>query len=71
MRLFRVLSEFPIFSKTQSLLKEKQLDQISLYLTRNSALNSSVVIRRIFCFSLVLAIVAITGFSTYNFNINS
>ncbi len=40
-------------------------------LTRKSALYSSVVVRRIFCFPLVLAIEARTGFSTYNFNANS
>ena len=34
-------------------------------------LYSSVIIRRIFCFPLVLAIEARTGFSTYSFNINS
>ena len=54
-----------------SLLKEKQLDQISLYLTRKSVLYSSVVIRRIFCFSLVLVIEAITSFSIYSLDINS
>ena len=45
--------------------------QISLYLTRKSALYSSVIVRRIFCFPLVLAIEARTGFSTYSFNVNS
>ena len=40
-------------------------------LTRKSALYSSVVVRRIFCFPLVLAIEARTGFSTCNFNANS
>ncbi len=34
-------------------------------------LYSSIVIRRIFCFPLVLAIKARTGFSIYNFNVNS
>ena len=34
-------------------------------------LYSSVVVRRIFCFPLVLAIEARTGFSTCNFNVNS
>jgi len=34
-------------------------------------LYSSVVIRRIFCFSLVLAIEAITGFSIYILDVNS
>ena len=34
-------------------------------------LYSSIVVRRIFCFPLVLAIEARTGFSTCNFNINS
>ena len=48
------------------LLKIKQLFQISLCLTRKSELYSSVVVRRIFCFPLVLAIEARTGFSTYN-----
>jgi hypothetical protein len=42
-----------------------------LYLTRKSALYSSVVVRRIFCFPLVLAIDASTGFSTCSFNANS
>jgi hypothetical protein len=54
-----------------SLLKEKQLAQISLYLIRKSALYSSVVVRRIFCFSLVLAMVAITGFSICSLDVNS
>ena len=54
-----------------SLWKVKQLCQISLYLTKKSALYSSVVIRRIFCFPLVLAIDASTGFSTCSFNTNS
>ena len=40
-------------------------------LTRKSALYSSVVVRRIFCFPLVLAIEAKTGFSTCNFDANS
>ena len=40
-------------------------------MTRKSILYSSVVIRRIFCFSLVLAIDAITSFSTCSFNTNS
>ena len=52
-------------------MKIKQLFQISLYLTRKSALYSSVVVRRIFCFSLVLAIEARTGFSTCNFEANN
>jgi len=42
-----------------------------LYLTRKSALYSSIVIRRIFCFPLVLAIAASTGFSTCSFDANS
>jgi hypothetical protein len=42
-----------------------------LYLTRKSALYSSVVVRRIFCFPLVLAMDAKTGFSTCSFNANS
>ena len=54
-----------------SLWKEKQLRQISLYLTRKSTLYSSIVVRRIFCFPLVLIIDARTGFSTYNFDTNS
>ena len=32
---------------------------------------SSIVVRTIFCFPLVLAIEARTGFSTYYFNVNS
>ena len=40
-------------------------------MTRKSALYSSIVIRRIFCFPLVLAIDASTGFSTCSFNANS
>jgi len=40
-------------------------------LTRKSALYSSIVIRRIFCFPLVLAIDASTGFSIYSFDANS
>jgi hypothetical protein len=40
-------------------------------LTRKSILYSSVVIRRIFCFRLVLAIDASTSFSTYSFDANS
>ena len=44
---------------------------ISLYLTRKSILYSSVVISRIFYFSFVLAIEAITSFSIYNLDINS
>ena len=47
------------------------MDQISLYLTRKSALYSSVVVRRIFCFSLVLAIEAITGFSVCSLDANN
>jgi hypothetical protein len=54
-----------------SLWKVKQLCQISLYLTRKSALYSSIVVRRIFCFLLVLAIDASTGFFTYSFDANS
>ena len=54
-----------------SLLKIKQLFQISLCLTRKSTLYSSVVVRRIFCFPLVLAIEARTGFCTCHFNANS
>jgi hypothetical protein len=42
-----------------------------LYLTRKSTLYSSVVIKRIFCFSLVLAIEARTGFFICNFDANS
>jgi hypothetical protein len=40
-------------------------------LTRKSALYSSMVVRRIFYFPLVLAIDANTGFSTCSFDINS
>ena len=40
-------------------------------MTRKSALYSSVVVRRIFCFPLVLAIDASTGFSTCSVNVNS
>ena len=40
-------------------------------MTRKSTLYSSVVIRRIFCFPLVLAIDASTGFSTCSFDANS
>ena len=40
-------------------------------MTRKSTLYSSVVIRRIFCFPLVLAIDASTGFSTCRFDPNS
>ena len=40
-------------------------------LTKYSVLYSSVVIRRIFYFSLVLAIVAITGFSICILDVNS
>jgi len=40
-------------------------------LTRKSTLYSSVVVRRIFCFPLVLAIDASTGFFTCSFNANS
>ena len=40
-------------------------------MTRKSALYSSIVIRRIFCFPLVLAIDASTGFSTCSFDANS
>ena len=54
-----------------SLWKVKQFCQISLYLTRKSALYSSVVVRRIFCFPLVLAIDASTGFFTCSFDVNS
>ena len=54
-----------------SLLKEKQLDQISLCLIRKSALYSSVVVRRIFCFSLVLVIEARTGFSICKLDVNN
>ena len=54
-----------------SLWKWKQLRQISLYFIRNSALYSSIVIKRIFCFPLVLTIEARTGFSICNFNANN
>jgi hypothetical protein len=54
-----------------ALWKVKQLYYISLYLTRKSILYSSIVIRRIFYFSLVLPINPRTGFSTCSFNINS
>ena len=54
-----------------SLWKVKQFCQISLYLTRKSILYSSIVIRRIFYFPLVLAIDASTGFSTCSFEVNS
>ena len=54
-----------------SLWKVKPLRQISLYLIKKSALYSSVVVRRIFCFLLVLAIDAKTGFFTCSFNTNS
>jgi len=54
-----------------SLLKEKQLDQISLYLTRKSVLYSSVVVRRIFYFSLVLAIETMTGFFVCSLDANN
>jgi hypothetical protein len=40
-------------------------------LIRKSALYSSVVVRRIFCFPLVLAIDASTGFSICSFDANS
>ena len=40
-------------------------------MTRKSALYSSVVVRRIFCFPLVLAIDARTGFFTCSFDANS
>ena len=40
-------------------------------MTRKSTLYSSIVIRRIFCFPLVLAIDASTGFSTCSLDINS
>ena len=42
----------------------------SLDFLRKSALYSSVVVRRIFCFSLVLAMEAITGLSICNLDIN-
>ena len=40
-------------------------------MTRKSTLYSSVVVRRIFCFPLVLAIDARTGFLTCRFDTNS
>ena len=40
-------------------------------MTRKSILYSSIVIRRIFCFPLVLAIDASTGFSTCSLDANS
>ena len=40
-------------------------------MTKKSTLYSSVVVRRIFCFPLVLAIDASTGFSTCIFDANS